>query len=45
MLVKLKEGIYKQVITFPFGMREVNSYLIKSDHYLQFKGKAGKEAA
>ncbi|MED4582807.1 MBL fold metallo-hydrolase [Brevibacillus choshinensis] len=32
MLVEMKEGIYKQVITFPFGMREVNSYLIKSNH-------------
>ncbi|MDF2680441.1 MAG: hypothetical protein K0R47_1631 [Brevibacillus sp.] len=32
MLVEMKEGIYKQVITFPFGMREVNSYLIKSDN-------------
>lgn len=32
MLVEMQEGIYRQVITFPFGMREVNSYLIKSEH-------------
>lgn len=31
VLVEMKQGIYKQLITFPFGMRDVNCYLIKGD--------------
>jgi glyoxylase-like metal-dependent hydrolase (beta-lactamase superfamily II) len=31
MLTKVKEDIYKLAVRFPFGMREVNSYLIQGE--------------
>ena len=32
MLMKLTDSIYKLVVRYPFGMRELNSYLIRGDH-------------
>ena len=31
MLMKLTDRIFKLVVRYPFGMREVNSYLIRGD--------------
>ena len=31
MLIKITDDIYQLVVRFPFGMREVNSYLIKGE--------------
>src|SRR6478752_528757 len=32
MLMKLTDSIYKLVVRYPFGMRELNSYLIRGDN-------------
>ena len=32
MLIKLTDTIFKLVVRYPFGMRELNSYLIRGDN-------------
>src|SRR5213080_1692674 len=46
MLTKVTEDIYQLVVRFPFGMREVNSYLIKGEkgYTVIYTGSYAKES-